>query len=129
MTPELVYLVWAVALTVIQLVIAVSGAQLQVGLPALAGNREDLPEITGWAGRAQRAHRNMLESLVLFAILVLAAKAANISNSMTLLGAQLFFWGRVVYAVIYLAGIPWARTAVWTVSVLGLLLIFLQLVG
>ena len=24
--------------------------------------------MTGWAGRAQRAHRNMLESLVLFAI-------------------------------------------------------------
>ena len=37
----------------------------------------------------------MLESLVLFAILVLTAKAAGISNAMTLLGAQLFFWGRV----------------------------------
>ena len=70
----------------------------------------------------------MLESLILFAILVLTAKAAGISNAMTVLGAQLFFWSRVAYAVIYIAGIPWARTAAWAVSVIGLLLIFLQLV-
>jgi uncharacterized MAPEG superfamily protein len=95
MTPELLYLVWSAALTLLLAVIGVSGATLQVGLPTLAGNREGLPEMTGWAGRAQRAHRNMLESLVLFAILVLAAKAVGISNAMTLLGAQLFFWGRL----------------------------------
>ena len=128
MTPELTYLVWSAALTVVMVVIAVSGAQLQVGLPTLAANREDLPEITGWAGRARRAHANMLESLILFAILVLTAKAAGISNAMTVLGAQLFFWSRVAYAVIYVAGIPWVRTAAWAVSVVGLLLIFLQLV-
>ena len=129
MTPELMYLIWSVALTLVLAVIAVSGATLQVGLPTLAGNREGLPEFTGWTGRAQRAHRNMLESLVLFAILVLAAKAANVSNAMTVLGAQLFFWGRVAHGVIYLIGIPWLRTAAWAVSILGLLLLFLQLVG
>ena len=85
--------------------------------------------MTGWAGRAQRAHRNMLENLILFAILVLVAKAAGVSNSMTLLGAQLFFWGRVAHAIVYIAGIPWARTAAWTVSVIGLILICGQLVA
>jgi uncharacterized MAPEG superfamily protein len=129
MTPELFYLVWSAALTVVLAVIAVSGAQLQVGLPTLVGTRENMPEITGWAGRAQRAHRNMLESLVLFAILVLTAKAAGVSNAMTLLGAQLFFWGRVAHGVIYIIGIPWARTAAWAVSVIGLLLIFWQLLA
>ena len=70
----------------------------------------------------------MLENLVLFAILVLvAAKAAACSNGMTLLGAQLFFWGRVAHAALYVAGIPWARTAAWGVSVIGLILIALQL--
>ena len=33
--------------------------------------------MTGWAGRAQRAHRNMLESLILFAILVLVAQGGR----------------------------------------------------
>jgi uncharacterized MAPEG superfamily protein len=64
---------------------------------------------------------------VLFAALVLAAVVAGRTNSATLLGAQLFFWARVAYAVIYLAGIPWLRTAAWFVSVIGLALIFLQL--
>jgi uncharacterized MAPEG superfamily protein len=128
MTPELMYLLWSAALTLVLAAIAVSGATLQVGLPRLAGNREGMPEITGWAGRARRAHFNMLENLVLFAIVVLVAKAAGIRNDMTLLGAQLFFWGRVAHAALYIAGIPWARTGAWAVSVVGLLLIFWQLV-
>jgi uncharacterized MAPEG superfamily protein len=102
---------------------------LQVGLPTLAGNREGLPEMTGWAGRAARAHRNMLESLILFAVLVLVAHIVGVRNGMTLLGAQLFFWGRVAHAIIYIAGIPWLRTAAWAVSVVGLILIFLQLIA
>jgi uncharacterized MAPEG superfamily protein len=129
MTPEILYLVWSAALTLVLAVIAVSGATLEVGLPRLAGNRENMPEMSDWAGRAARAHRNMLESLVLFAILVFAARLVNVSNSMTLLGAQLFFWGRLAHAIIYIIGIPWLRTAAWLVSVVGLLLIFWQLVA
>jgi uncharacterized MAPEG superfamily protein len=129
MTPELMYLLWSVALTVVLVVVATLGAIQQVGLPKLAGNRENMPELQGWAGRAERAHRNMLESLVLFAILVLAARALNVSNNLTVLGAQLFFWGRLAHAALYIAGIAWLRTAAWAVSVVGLLLIFLQLIA
>ena len=128
MTPELMYLVWSAALTIVLVLIAVSGATLQVGLPALAGNREGLPNMTGWAGRARRAHFNMLESLILFAVLVLVAQAAGVHNAATLLGAQLFFWGRLAHAIVYIAGIPWLRTAAWGVSVVGLVMIFLQLI-
>jgi uncharacterized MAPEG superfamily protein len=128
MTPELSYLVWSAVLTFVLVLIAVSGATLEVGPAKLAANREDLPEMTGWAGRARRAHRNMLENLILFAILVLVAQAVGVRNSMTVLGAQLFFWGRVAHAVLYIAGIPWARTAAWGVSVIGLILILLQLI-
>src|SRR5271154_331830 len=111
MSLELKLLVWSTALTIVQVLVAVLGATLQVGTPALAGNREGLPSFEGWAGRAQRAHRNMLENLVLFAILVLTAQAAGKTNAMTALGAELFFWGRLAYAPIYVIGIPWLRTA------------------
>jgi len=50
------------------------------------------------------------------------------TNDMTLLGAQIFFWARLVYALVYIAGISWLRTGVWAVSVVGLAMIFLQLV-
>jgi len=128
MKPELNLLVWATLLTVVQAVVAVQGAMMQVGLATLAGNREGLPEIKGWGGRAARAHRNMLENLVLFAALVLVAVVAQTTNDMTLLGAQVFFWARVAYAVVYVVGLPWVRTGVWAVSVVGLAMIFLQLI-
>lgn len=128
MQPELQLLVWSVVLMFVQMLVAVSGAFLQVGLPTLVGNREGMPEMKGWAGRAERAHRNMTENLLLFAALVVVAVLASRTNSTTLLGAQLFFWARLVYAFVYLAGIPWLRTGVWTVSVIGLILIFSQLV-
>jgi uncharacterized MAPEG superfamily protein len=128
MKPELTLLVWAAALTVVQVLVAVAGAFTQVGLMKLVGNREDMPKLSGWAGRAERAHLNMLQNLVLFAALVLVAVVTNRTNDMTLLGAQLFIWGRVAYAIIYLAGLPWLRTLSWFVSVIGLVLIFAQLV-
>ena len=46
---------------------------------------------------------------------------------MTALGAQLFFWGRLAYALIYLAGIAWVRTAAWAVSIAGIVLVMSQL--
>jgi uncharacterized MAPEG superfamily protein len=128
MTPELTYLIWSVALTLILALIAVSGATLQVGLPKLAGNRESMPVLTGWAGRAYRAHQNMLENLILFAVLVLVAQIVGVRNNLTLLGAQLFFWARVAQAIVHIAGIPWVRTGAWLVSLAGLLMILLQLI-
>lgn len=128
MKPELNLLIWATVLTLVQAVIAVHGALMQVGLPMLAGNREGMPEIKGWGGRAARAHRNMLENLVLFAILVIAAVLADKTNGTTLLGAQIFLYARIAYALVYIAGLPWIRTGVWAVSVVGLAMIFLQLI-
>lgn len=128
MTPELTYLVWTVALCFLQMLVAVCGAAGQVGLTTLASNRDDMPAVTGWADRAQRAHRNMLENLVLFAALVFVAVASGRANATTTLGAQVFLLGRVAYALVFIAGVPWLRTAVWTVSVVGLLMIFSQLV-
>ena len=129
MTPVLSLLVWSVVLMFAQMLVAVSGATLQVGIVKLAGNREDVPAMPGWAGRAQRAHRNMLENLVLFAALVLVAHVAGKTNATVVLGAQIFFWARLAYALIYVAGIPWLRTAAWGVSAVGMILIALQLIG
>lgn len=127
MTFELQMLVWSAALALAQMVVAAIGAQGQVGLPALAGNREDLPALTGWAGRARRAHLNMLENLLLFAIVVLVAGVLGRTNAATALGAALFFWARLAYAAIYVVGVPWLRTAAWAVALAGILIILSQL--
>ncbi len=128
MTPDLKLLLWTVALTFVEVVVAALAATVAVGLPTLAGNREGAIGLTGFAGRAARAHRNMLESLPLFIALVLIAQVAGKANAATLVGAQLFFWGRLAHWLIYLAGIPWLRTLAWAVSVVGLVVIFAALV-
>jgi uncharacterized MAPEG superfamily protein len=127
MTLELKLLVWSTALALAQMFIALLTAIAQVGFLPLIGNRENLPALGGWAGRAQRAHRNMLESLGIFAALVLVAQLAGKTNGATALGAQLFFWGRLAYAPVYIIGIPWLRTGLWGVSFVGLMQILMQL--
>jgi uncharacterized MAPEG superfamily protein len=128
MSLELTLLIWSVALAFVQMLVAFSGAALQFGLSDLAGTPKNLPPATGWAGRAQRAHHNMLENLLLFAVLVLVTETMNRNNVMTGYGALLFFAARVIYAVIYVIGLPWLGTGMWVISAIGLIVIFLQLV-
>ena len=123
MSPDLCYLLMSTILCFVQMLIAATGANTQVGLPVLAGNREGLPEIVGWPGRARRAHLNMLENMVVFATLVLIAAVAGKANATTAMGAMIFFWARLAYAVIYLIGLPWLRTLAWAVSVIGMVMI------
>jgi len=127
MSPDLTYLVWAAALTLVQLLVVIVGASFTIPLPLLAGNRETPIEGKGWLGRAQRAHRNILETLVLFAILVLVAHVTDRANATTALGAAIYFWARVAHAAIYIAGITWIRSLAFGVSMVGLVLILLQL--
>jgi uncharacterized MAPEG superfamily protein len=127
MTPDLKYLVWSVGLTIVQLLVVIVGAQTQFPMSVLAGNREKVVEGQGWVGRAQRAHRNMLESLVLFAALVLVAQVSGRANAMTTLGAAIFFYARLVYAPIYWFGITWVRSVAFGVAMVGLVVMFLQL--
>ena len=84
------------------------------------GNRDNLPEATPLAGRAERAARNTLENFMLFAAIALVAHAAGAASPRVAMGAAIFFWSRVLYIPVYYAGIVYLRTAVWLVSVIGL---------
>jgi uncharacterized MAPEG superfamily protein len=84
------------------------------------GNRDKLPEATPLAGRAERTARNTAENFMLFVALALVAHAAAPGNPRVALGAEMFFWSRLVYIPVYYAGITYLRTAVWLASVVGL---------
>ncbi|MBS0548664.1 MAG: MAPEG family protein [Proteobacteria bacterium] len=127
MTPDLKYLLFSTVLTFVQVLVSAALCNQAVGLSTLAGNREGIGEYTGAAGRAKRAHLNMIENMVLFIALVLIAAVAGKANATTAMGAMIFFWARLAYAIIYVAGIPWLRTVAWAVSVVGMVMIALQL--
>jgi uncharacterized MAPEG superfamily protein len=125
---ELMLLAWSAALCLVLVLPYATALTLKLGLPTMAGNREGLPEPTGWIGRAKRAHMNMLENLVPFAALVLAAHTMGKLGALTMLGAQLFFWGRVVHAGSYIAGIRYVRTLGFFAGYVGMAMIFISIV-
>jgi uncharacterized MAPEG superfamily protein len=99
--------------------IKVRGIGRAVGYPS--GVVDDL---AAWGQRAHRAHMNLVENLGPFAVMVLVAHAIGLSNEMTVLGAQLFFWSRLAQTVIIWAGIPWIRTVAFAMGAAGNLMIF-----
>jgi uncharacterized MAPEG superfamily protein len=82
-------------------------------------NRDNPPQPTPLGGRAVRAGANTLENFVLFVALALTAHAAGRGDEATL-GAQVFFWARLVYLPVYWAGITYVRSAIWGVGSAGL---------
>ena len=104
------------------MLIAACLATQQRGLKWNAGNREgDTKPLTGVAARADRASKNFLETFPFFAAAVLAVLLSHRNTDHTALGAQIYFWARVVYWPVYAAGIPYLRTAVWIVALWGFL--------
>ena len=87
------------------------------------------PEVGDYAGRFERAFYNMLETFPAFAALVLMVEATESWTSLTAMGAQLYFWGRVFYVPAYVTGIPLVRTLIWAVATIGMCLIAWALVG
>jgi uncharacterized MAPEG superfamily protein len=92
------------------------------GMVIAFGNREGLPQPLGLAGRADRAARNMMEGMILLLAAVLAAQLAG-KGAQAAMGATVFFWARLIYWPVYMAGIVYLRTLVWGVSIIGLILI------
>ncbi|HSV59024.1 MAG TPA: MAPEG family protein [Variovorax sp.] len=84
------------------------------------GNRDNLPQPTPLAGRAERAARNTLENFIFFAAIALVAHASGATSPKLALGAEVFFWTRLIYIPVYYAGIVYLRTAVWVVSIVGM---------
>ncbi|MBC7990958.1 MAG: MAPEG family protein [Luteimonas sp.] len=118
---ELQILVWSIVLGLVHVLVAATLMTQQRGLRWNAGPRDGVaPPLTGVAARVDRALRNFLETFPFFAAAVLAVVATQRTGADTALGAQLYFWARLVYVPIYAAGIPYLRTVVWAVGLWGI---------
>lgn len=122
MTPELKYLAWSIALGLLYVFVAATLVTAQRGLDWNVSNRDgETKPLAGAAARAYRANWNFLETFPFFAAAVLGVVLAKSNSAHTALGAQIYFWGRLVYLPVYLIGIPYLRSLVWAVSLWGLL--------
>lgn len=88
----------------------------------------DLTAYPPWVHRAHRAHLNMIEQALPFAIVVLIAHHANISTPLTVGAATAFFWLRVAHAVGMISGrarFP-ARPLIFTAGWITILVIAVE---
>ena len=121
---EIQYLCWAVVLGLVQLVLATAAATHQQGLAYNLSPRDGAPPPVSTVGaRLGRAWHNFRETFVYFAVAVLVVTALAKGNATSALGAQLYFWARLVYVPIYVSGITVVRTLVWTVSMVGIVMV------
>ncbi|MBO9708098.1 MAG: MAPEG family protein [Caulobacter sp.] len=125
---ELQMLAVAVVIGLVHLVWAAASAQPQRGWKWNMGPREDRIQLTGMAGRLERAFVNFRETFPFFAAAVIVAYLGGRLGMFTYCGAGLYAGARALYILLYAFGVPVLRSLVWLVSMIGLGLILLALV-
>ncbi|MBV30051.1 MAG: MAPEG family protein [Actinomycetota bacterium] len=125
MTTSLSYLAWASALCLILWLPYVLERIMRQGLMTVLQYKNTDAEPAVWAQRAHRAHLNLVENLAPFAALVLIA---NVTSTKVAGWAALFFWARVVQAIVHIAGIAYVRTVAFFVSWLALIIMFFAVI-
>ena len=97
------------------LLFAVAGPRVYMG------PRDSLPEDSVLRGRALKASANFAESLPIFLGLgVLSFVVPEADQQLALVGAQMFVLSRLAYIAVYVAGVPFIRSIVFTVGLVGL---------
>ena len=123
MHQELTLLAWSIALGVLHLAAAALAKRSQEPSGWAAGSRDTgLPPYSGIPARLARAQANFMETWPFFAAAVLLCHAMGHESGLSTLGAQLYLAGRIGYLPLYAFGVPYLRTAIWFVALIGLCL-------
>lgn len=94
----------------------------------LVGARDNMKPIENPIGqRALRATNNFKETVPWAIGLLILVQVTDDANGATALGGWLYLISRIAYIPAYLSGIPYIRSIAWAASLLGLVVIALQL--
>lgn len=79
------------------------------------------------AWRMER-YANLFETLPLFiGAVIMAHITGKDGTTLTLIGAHLYFFGRLIYVPLYAFGVPVIRSLVWITSTVGLVMVIVAL--
>lgn len=124
MSLELTLLIWSAALAGAYVVVQSTVYRLDYGIAHAGSQRDGERQPNKWTARGNRALRNFLETYGIFIALAVACELAGRSNGLTQWGAQMWFWARWIYIPAYFVDVPFLRSAIWSISLLGLVLLF-----
>ncbi len=125
---EIVMLGLGVVVLLLQLFLQSIPATVEMGAEYKAGPRDEARILQGvFAGRAERAFRNLLETFPIFAALALALVVTGRNGGLGALGAHVWVAMRVLYVPLYFIQIPLARSLVWFISIFALVAMLVRL--
>ncbi|CTQ54346.1 MAPEG family protein [Roseibium album] len=127
---ELVWLVTISIITAAMWMPYVLESFVHRGIFATMGNPSpDALPVPAWADRAKRAHLNATDNLAIFAAVVFSAVLLNVTGGGVLMAVKIFVFARIAHYVVYVAGIPVARTITFLVGFFATLYIGVAAVG
>jgi uncharacterized MAPEG superfamily protein len=129
MSVELTYLIWSAALAGLYLMVQSTFYRLDYGVKFAGSQRDGERPPNKMTLRGERALRNFLETYAVFIALAVATELSGRSDSLTQWGTQIWFWARLVYLPAYFIEMPYVRSLIWTISALGLALLFFGVVA
>lgn len=92
----------------------------QLGVAYNLSSRETPSPVSGAAARLERASKNFQETFPCFVAAVVLTLLTQRSSGLTQFGAWIYLGARCVYLPLYWAGIRYFRTAVWLISLGGI---------
>jgi uncharacterized MAPEG superfamily protein len=125
MSVELTLLIWSTVLLGGYVSVQAILYRLQHGFVFSATSRDHEPPPNIWTARGNKALRNFLETYPAFIALVVVIELSDRSEPLTQWGGHIWFWSRWVYLPLYIFGVPYIRSLVWTVASSGLGLMLL----
>jgi uncharacterized MAPEG superfamily protein len=127
---ELTCLEWSVALWLVHVLVQATVGNIELPFGYLLTSRDKPPPAGGLLfGRATRALANYVENFTPFVAVALALIVTHRTGGSGALGATIWVLARIVYIPIYLFDVVYARTAVWALSIVGLLMMLSRLIG
>lgn len=124
---EIWILGWSAVLLILQ-VVAQATAAGDLGPAYLVGPRDEKRESKSiLAGRLDRALKNLLETYPAFIAIVIALVVTGKTGDLAATGAWIWLAARIIYVFLYAGGVRGVRTAVWTISIVGLVLMLIRL--
>jgi len=99
------------------------------GLKWGLGSRDEARKPSALQSRTGRTIANHVEGMLLFVPLALVAEQMQLATALTAIGAGLYLGGRIGFTAFYLIGVPYMRSAAWAVSLLGILIFAIPVIG
>lgn len=128
MAMEIWILLAGCVLAFVHIFAAIGAKTNQYGRNWNMGARDgDMPPLNAIAGRLERARANYLETFPIVVALLLALVVTDRAGTLSAIGGWLWLGARIVYLPLYRAGIPKVRTYVFLLSLIGILLLFAQI--